>query len=148
MKKLFPILIFISLTTVAFRIYKYSQAPSGPNASPTPTNTLSPQPSGTPLPTPITEIPKDKISCEKIHGIWYPNTCIMPTTDKDQICTDGSQCQGKVCLIDPTPEQKETISKSPDGLIPATGQCTEWMLTLGCQFRVQNGKAGYKVCVD
>ncbi len=138
--------IIVLIIAAAFVIYKYFLPPISPGISPTPTNTPTPS---------ATAVPKDKSSCEKAGGYWKDwlggeGFCTLPTTDADKSCSDGSECQGKVCIAQLTKEQQEAAKKSPDGLIAAKGKCAVWMTTLGCHTRVVEGKAGLgtTLCAD
>ncbi len=111
------------------------------------TSDISPSPTNTPFIE-----PEDKISCEKIGGIWTENAkfCTLPAADANKPCYDGSECQSKTCSVELTKEQQEAARKSPDGLVYVKGKCSGWMVTLGCHTRVLKGKAGpaTTLCAD
>ena len=133
MKPIYYVLIIVVLIAAALGAYKYFYAPGRPNISPTPTNTASPL-AGTASPS---STPTTKEACEAANGEWVPlNRCILKTNDGGKACTDGSQCQGKVCVA----EESSTSN---------IGKCTNYMTTtLGCYTEIENGKRGTSLCRD
>ena len=95
-------------------------------------------------------IPKDRVSCEAAGGRWGRigisprEACNLPASDGGADCSDGSECEG-ACLAELTPQQMESLRKG--GSVEAAGKCTPWRITVGCQARVEDGKARM-LCVD
>ena len=95
-------------------------------------------------------VPKDKVSCEKIGGVWKrpgprpTEECNIPTKDAGKVCFESNQCEG-VCLADLS---SEDISKGMKGkLFKTQGKCSDYIKVFGCRAYVYAGWAQV-VCAD
>src|ERR1041384_5774952 len=80
--------------------------------------------------------PQSKEECDACHGLWAVHgiepveSCICPTTDYGQTCTDGRECQGQ-CIVDTTAGfQVMDHADPPRGFF--TGTCSFYDTTFGC----------------
>jgi len=97
-------------------------------------------------------LPRTKDDCLKFGGVWKKQgpepfeTCNIKATDRGNICHDNSECQG-MCQVNLT---KEELNKGMRGNIFSNkkyGQCSVWVVELGCFGMMKNGKAQV-ICVD
>ena len=81
-----------------------------------------------------------------IEPNWYRNSGV-PTSDSGKFCTDGSQCEGHLCLPNLTIEQLNQLRNFTE--INATGICTSTNPTYGCNHFVDGGKVSrIRLCRD
>ena len=98
------------------------------------------------------EIPRDKESCEKQGGRWGrigimpKESCNLPTKDAGKICSDSNECEG-ACIAELAKEDYKKVWEERR-TIRTKGKCTPWVIVVGCQARVQNGKVKGILCVD
>ena len=98
------------------------------------------------------QFPTDQASCESVGGIWGvfdltdTERCILPTSDAGKICTDSSQCEGP-CIANITQEQYSALIETQVP-ISATGYCSSWMTSAGCNAYVEDGMVNGIFCVD
>lgn len=101
---------------------------------------------------PKIEIPKDKETCLAKNGKWAKigpapvESCNLPTSDGGKECTDTSECEG-TCLAALSNEEQNLVMREKK-TIQTKGKCTPWVITVGCQARVQNGKVNGILCID
>lgn len=95
-------------------------------------------------------VPKDKVNCEKIGGVWKKmgprpvEECNIPTKDAGKVCSGSKQCEG-VCLADLS---YEDISKGMRGkLFKTEGKCSDYIKVMGCRAYVYAGWAQV-ICAD
>jgi hypothetical protein len=97
-------------------------------------------------------LPKTEADCLKISGVWKKQgpepfeTCNVKAKDRGNICHDNSECQG-MCQVDLT---KEELSQGMKGKISTDkkyGQCSVWVVELGCFGMMKQGKAQV-ICID
>ena len=95
-------------------------------------------------------IPKDEQSCLAQNGTWKKMgirpvaSCNLPTQDGGKSCTSSDNCEG-VCLADLTNEELREGMKGR--LFKTDGQCSDWLIVLGCKAYVYKGWAQV-VCSD
>lgn len=98
------------------------------------------------------KLPKNKDDCLKANGVWKKlgpdpfETCNIKSTDRGNICHDSSECQG-MCQVDLT---KDELSQGMSGklfLNKKNGQCSAWIVELGCRGIMKEGKAQV-ICMD
>src|SRR5256885_14189612 len=95
-----------------------------------------------PLPSGKTERPTSKEGCDAcgglwdIHGIGDSETCICPTKDAGENCTDGQQCEG-ACVVTDDALQVTEQGDAPKGYY--VGHCADYDTTFGCYRVVPNG---------
>ena len=98
------------------------------------------------------KLPKNKEDCLKAGGSWKKlgpdpfETCNIKATDRGNICHDSSECQG-MCQVDLT---KEELSQGMRGKLfsdKKRGQCSVWVVELGCRGIMKEGKAQV-ICID
>lgn len=98
------------------------------------------------------EIPKDKETCLAKNGKWAKigpapvESCNLPTSDGGKECTDTSECEG-TCLAALSNKEQNLVMREKK-TIQTKGKCTPWVITVGCQARVQNGKVQGILCID
>ncbi|MFH0861449.1 MAG: hypothetical protein V1875_00320 [Candidatus Altiarchaeota archaeon] len=96
-------------------------------------------------------IPSDRNFCESQGGRWgaigrFPKeVCNLPTSDGGNACSGQDDCVG-ACLADL--DQKEMEAARNGQTISASGRCTPWRMTVGCQARVEDGKVRGILCMD
>lgn len=97
----------------------------------------------------VTEIPKDKESCEKANGIWGTiglapfESCNLKTTDGGKQCKSSDDCDGS-CLgkLDSLHDAEKLIGKEADG------ECSYVMTIVGCRAFIEKGKVDRVLCID
>jgi hypothetical protein len=95
-------------------------------------------------------VPKDKVSCEEIGGIWKKmgprpfEECNIPTKDAGKVCSESKICEG-VCLADLTYDQIKDGMKGKK--IKTLGKCSSVIKVMGCRAYVYQGWAQV-VCAD
>lgn len=96
-------------------------------------------------PSTIVQAPaENEGDCARQGGSWRPiclmgkPACVVTFADAGRACTDGSQCASKQCIAQ--------TKAAPDA--PAAGICTSTSDPCGCKQFIQNGKAGYPLCID
>ena len=97
-------------------------------------------------------LPRIKEDCLKIGGVWKKQgpepfeTCNVKAVDRGNICHDSSECEGS-CQVSLS---REELSLGMRGKLIANkkyGQCSVWIVELGCQGIMKNGKAQV-FCID
>jgi hypothetical protein len=94
----------------------------------------------TPIPIPLSE----KLSCTLRGGeLGYGGTsgreiCFKKFTDGGKKCSDGNQCQSKLCIS----------SEISDLGSEVTGTCSQKTPLFGCHSIIINGKAERTLCAD
>jgi len=98
------------------------------------------------------KLPRIKDDCLKIGGVWKKRgidtieSCNIKATDRGNICHDSSECQG-MCQVDLT---REELSQGMRGKLFSNkkyGQCSVWVVELGCRGIMKEGKAQV-ICID
>lgn len=69
--------------------------------------------------------------------------CVRPMPDAGKACTDGSQCQGRSCVLD----ERRPGFKPPRPDARVTGICAATDFPFGCAWRVHNGSIS-GMCMD
>jgi hypothetical protein len=98
------------------------------------------------------KLPKNKDECIKIGGVWAKQgpepfeTCNRKTIDRGNLCRDNSECEG-MCQVDLTKDQLSQGMRGKLNLNKKLGQCSVWVVELGCKGIMQNGKAQV-ICID
>jgi len=96
---------------------------------------------------PPADLPSDKETCEKYSGRWGKNIsgkelCNLPASDAGKECSDSCECQGS-CLSMKLPSDNKTESNNRIGsyrrFAKVKGECSEWVITLGCLLYVVDG---------
>jgi hypothetical protein len=95
-------------------------------------------------------LPKTKDECINSGFIWKKlgpdpfETCNRKAIDRGNICYDNSECEGQ-CQANLT---KDELSQGMRGkTFQKTGQCSVYVVELGCRGIVKNGIAGV-ICMD
>ena len=97
-------------------------------------------------------LPKNEKDCLDSGGVWgkigiFPQpVCNRKAVDRGILCRDNSQCEG-TCQVDLTQEE---LSQGMRGRINKNvkyGQCSVWVLEMGCQGVMKNGKVQV-ICAD
>ncbi len=89
--------------------------------------------------------PSTEKACSAQGGKWGrigfnpESRCNLRTRDGGKSCTDYRQCEGTCVAGDP---------KTSTGPNNASGQCTEWKITLGCKSIMRDGRRLPSVCAD
>jgi hypothetical protein len=106
---------------------------------------------GQPKKTPkIIEMPKTEEECLNRGGKWgriglgSKDECNLPTADANRECNDSSECES-VCLAEMSTEERREAMKGKS--FNRKGKCSSWMIVVGCQARVNNGKTSL-ICID
>ena len=97
-------------------------------------------------------LPKNEADCLTQGGVWkkigpdpFPS-CNRKTIDRGNLCRDNSECEGN-CQITLT---REELRQGMSGKLNKTvrfGQCSLWVIELGCQGIMKNGKVQV-ICLD
>jgi len=99
----------------------------------------------------LSELLKDKESCLNNGGKWAKiglspkESCNIPTTDADKECFNQEDCEG-ACLAALSYTDRQKAMRG--GVIKTKGKCTPWLITVGCQARVEKGQVSGILCVD
>ncbi|VVB53619.1 Uncharacterised protein [uncultured archaeon] len=94
--------------------------------------------------------PSDKDSCVVVGGKWGPMglnpkpQCNLPTPDGGKECSGQSECVG-ACIAE---LPQELIGEKLDRPLITKGRCTSWMMTVGCNAYVNNGRVDAVLCLD
>jgi hypothetical protein len=97
-------------------------------------------------------LPDNQFSCESRQGKWGPiglgikNECNLPTSDAGKACGDQSECEG-ACLAALSKEEKDRAMRQKV-TIETRGQCTPWLITVGCMAQVRDEKVTGLLCAD
>lgn len=89
-------------------------------------------------------------SCKEADGELVGNgpsdtwRCNLPTSDAGKECSNQSDCEGS-CIVDLEDNSRVTDKHE---IIYTKGQCTSWMITLGCNAYVEEGKVSNISCFD
>lgn len=84
-------------------------------------------------------LPKNKEDCLKEGEVWKKlgpepfESCNRKATDRGNLCRDSSECEG-LCQVNVNANQK-------------IGQCSVWVIELGCQKILKNGQV-QTICID
>ncbi|MBN1494628.1 hypothetical protein JW911_02740 [Candidatus Peregrinibacteria bacterium] len=97
----------------------------------------------------ITEIPKDKESCEAANGIWGyiglspVEQCNLKTSDGGKECKSSDECEG-TCLgeIQSLHNSEKLMGKK------MKGKCSYVYTIVGCHAFIENGKVDQVICID
>ncbi|MFH1126295.1 MAG: hypothetical protein V1703_04155 [Candidatus Altiarchaeota archaeon] len=117
----------------------------------TTTTTLIITTTQTTAPTTSITMPSDKESCEALGGRWGRigispvESCNLPAKDVGKECSNQEDCEG-ACLAELTNEQYELVENGE--VIEAKGRCSDRLIVVGCQMRVEDGKVYGLLCVD
>jgi len=96
------------------------------------------------------KLPRTKDECLKQGGVWKKlgpdpfETCNFKAKDRGNICYDSSECEGS-CQANLTREELREGMKGRSWT--RNGQCSVWIVELGCQGIVREGKASV-MCID
>jgi len=99
-----------------------------------------------------TPLPNTKEECLAFGGVWEKQgpdpfeTCDKKTTDRGNLCRDSSECQG-TCQVDLTKEELSLGMKGKLNIKKDYGQCSVWMVELGCRGIMKQGKVQV-ICLD
>ena len=97
-------------------------------------------------------LPKTKEDCLTQGGVWKKQgpepfeTCNRKAIDRGNLCRDNSECEG-MCQVDLTDSELSQGMRGKLNLNKQLGQCSVWVVELGCNGMMQNGKAQV-ICVD
>ena len=100
----------------------------------------------------VKPLPRTKEECLAQGGVWKKQgpepfeTCNRKTKDRGNLCRDNDECEG-MCQVDLT---REELQKGIRGEIKTDkkyGQCSVWVVELGCQGMMKNGKVQV-ICID
>ena len=95
-------------------------------------------------------LPKDKESCLQVGGVWRKigpepfESCNRKAVDRGNICKDNSECEG-LCQAGLTREELQEGMRGKS--FKGKGQCSVWLIEVGCFGMVQNGKV-QTICID
>lgn len=95
-------------------------------------------------------LPRSKEKCLELGGMWKKlgpdpwETCNFKAKDRGNICYDSSECEGS-CQARLTKEELRDGMRGKSWI--RHGQCSVWVVELGCQGIVRDGKASV-ICVD
>jgi hypothetical protein len=87
-----------------------------------------------------TTLPKNEEDCLKENGVWKKlgpepfESCNRKAVDRGNLCQDSSECEG-LCQI------------SLINAVRKLGQCSVWVIELGCQQIMKNGQI-QTICID
>ena len=93
-----------------------------------------------------------KDHCESSGGYWgmlglFPQEqCNFKANDVGLACRDNSDCEG-ACIAELTSEQKESVVKKGKA-VDVNGQCSEYIIVIGCYPFVVEGKVDNIACID
>lgn len=96
------------------------------------------------------KLPRTKDECLKQGGVWKKlgpdpfETCNFKAKDRGNICYDSSECEGS-CQANLTREELTEGMRGKWWI--RNGQCSVWVVELGCQGIVRDGKASV-ICKD
>jgi len=96
------------------------------------------------------KLPRNKDDCLKKGGVWKKlgpdpfETCNFKAKDRGNICYDSSECEGS-CQANLTREELSEGMRGKSWI--RYGQCSVWVVELGCQGIVRDGKASV-ICID
>lgn len=99
-----------------------------------------------------TPLPKNREDCLSQGGVWAKQgpepfeTCNRKAKDRGNLCRDNSECEG-MCQVDLTQDQLSQGMRGKLNLNKKLGQCSVWVVELGCYGMMQNGKAQV-ICID
>jgi len=99
-----------------------------------------------------TSLPRDKDNCLKIGGVWKKQgpepfeTCNRKAIDRGNLCRDNSECEG-TCQVDLSREELSQGMRGELKINKKFGQCSVWVVELGCRGIMKNGKAQV-ICID
>lgn len=68
--------------------------------------------------------------------------CVISYADAGKSCTDGSECESGICLVDSDKSHFNLQSQN------VTGVCKADNIPFGCYTTIENGKIGHGLCVD
>jgi hypothetical protein len=74
--------------------------------------------------------------CWGVWGLAPGPSCNCPTTDADEPCTAGADCQGH-CL-----------ATAEEGVCPDEGACSDMERVFGCYCFLEGGMGDDEMCVD
>ena len=99
-----------------------------------------------------TSLPKTKQDCLKTGGVWKKQgpepfeTCNIKAKDRGNICYDSNECEG-TCQVDLTRDELTKGMQGKTSINKKYGQCSVWVVELGCQGIIKNGKVQV-ICID
>jgi len=97
-------------------------------------------------------LPKTKEECLAQGGIWKKQgitpfeTCNKKTNDRGNLCRDNNECEGW-CQVDLSKEELEKVNKNELKINKKYGQCSVWVVELGCFGMMEKGKVR-AICID
>lgn len=95
-------------------------------------------------------LPRTKNECLQQGGSWKKlgpdpfETCNFKAMDRGNICYDSSECEGS-CQADLSKEELQEGMRGKSWT--RHGQCSVWVVELGCRGIVRDGKASV-ICMD
>ncbi|PIY69130.1 hypothetical protein COY90_02205 [Candidatus Roizmanbacteria bacterium CG_4_10_14_0_8_um_filter_39_9] len=95
-------------------------------------------------------LPKSKEKCLELGGVWKKlgpdpwETCNFKAKDRGNVCYDSSECEGN-CQVDLSKEELREGMRGKSWI--RHGQCSVWVVELGCQGIVRDGKTSV-ICFD
>ena len=98
------------------------------------------------------QLPKNKGECLTSGGVWQKQgpepfeTCNRKTIDRGNLCRDNNECEG-MCQVNLTKEELSLGMRGKLNLKKDYGQCSVWVVELGCQGILKQGKAQV-ICID
>jgi hypothetical protein len=97
-------------------------------------------------------LPKTEKECLDQGGTWKKRgiepfaTCNMKAVDRGNLCKDGSECEG-LCQVSLSQDELSQGMRGKLNKNVKYGQCSVWVVELGCQGIMKNGKAQV-MCLD
>ncbi len=80
-------------------------------------------------------------------GMLGVETCLIPSKDYNKSCTDGKQCEYKLCQAKPNNNGNREILIDKTVEQPKSGKCAKYDNSFGCYYYFENGKRKFR-CFD
>ncbi len=97
-------------------------------------------------------LPHTQKDCLAQGGVWKKQgpepfeTCNRKASDRGNLCRDESECEG-MCQVNLTQQELSQGMRGKLFTNKKFGQCSVWVVELGCQGIMKNGKAQV-ICID
>jgi hypothetical protein len=95
---------------------------------------------------------KNQADCLAQDGVWQKQgpepfeTCNRKATDRGNLCRDNAECEG-MCQVDLTRDEISQGMRGKLNIKKKYGQCSVWVVELGCYGMMKQGKAQV-ICID